>query len=86
MSEKATSPKYAKTPTKTVPLEEIPPPPDGGWGWVVCLASFMCNLILDGIAYRLLFVRSTYHRGQKALFNYFSFFLNSKFSGLTSSL
>ena len=60
MSEKATSPKYAKTPTKTVPLEEIPPPPDGGWGWVVCLASFMCNLILDGIAYRLFFVRSTY--------------------------
>lgn len=30
---------------------EVPIPPDGGWGWVVCLASFMCNLILDGIAY-----------------------------------
>ena len=39
---------------------ELPAPPDGGWGWVVCLASFMCNLILDGIAYRLFFVRSTH--------------------------
>ena len=34
-----------------VPLVELPPPPDGGWGWVICFASFMCNLILDGIAY-----------------------------------
>ncbi len=34
-----------------MPLVELPPPPDGGWGWVVCFASFMCNLILDGIAY-----------------------------------
>ena len=25
--------------------------PDGGWGWVVCAASFLCNMILDGIAY-----------------------------------
>ena len=29
----------------------LPSPPDGGWGWVVCAASFLCNLILDGIAY-----------------------------------
>jgi len=33
------------------PLVDLPPPPDGGWGWVVVFASFMCNLILDGIAY-----------------------------------
>jgi MFS family permease len=26
-------------------------PPDGGWGWVVMIASFTCNLVLDGIAY-----------------------------------
>ena len=35
---------------KTV-LEDIPGPPDGGWGWVVCFASFMCNFMVDGIAY-----------------------------------
>ena len=26
-------------------------PPDGGWGWVVMIASFTCNLVLDGIGY-----------------------------------
>jgi len=31
--------------------ENVPKPPDGGWGWVVVFASFMCNMILDGIAY-----------------------------------
>lgn len=30
---------------------DLPPPPDGGYGWVVVFASFMCNLIVDGIAY-----------------------------------
>ncbi|XP_069357922.1 monocarboxylate transporter 14 isoform X9 [Maniola hyperantus] len=30
---------------------ELPPPPDGGYGWVVVFASFMCNLVVDGIAY-----------------------------------
>lgn len=24
--------------------------PDGGYGWVIVFASFMCNLIVDGIA------------------------------------
>lgn len=32
-------------------LGEFPPAPDGGYGWVVVFASFMCNMILDGIAY-----------------------------------
>ncbi|KAI1285367.1 Monocarboxylate transporter 14 [Halotydeus destructor] len=26
-------------------------PPDGGWGWMVVLASFMCNFIVDGIIF-----------------------------------
>lgn len=31
--------------------DEIPPPPNGGYGWVIVFASFMCNLIVDGIGY-----------------------------------
>ncbi len=34
-----------------VPLVELPPPPDGGWGWVIAASSFILNLVLDGIAY-----------------------------------
>ncbi|GFW20211.1 monocarboxylate transporter 12 [Trichonephila clavipes] len=29
----------------------IPEPPDGGWGWVIVMSSFMCNVVVDGIAY-----------------------------------
>ena len=28
-----------------------PVPPDGGWGWVVVIAGFLCNMVLDGIGY-----------------------------------
>lgn len=28
-----------------------PSPPEGGWGWVIVFASFMCNVIVDGIIY-----------------------------------
>lgn len=31
--------------------DELPPPPDGGYGWVIVFASFMCNLVVDGIGY-----------------------------------
>ncbi|KAL7047104.1 hypothetical protein ACKWTF_002789 [Chironomus riparius] len=30
---------------------ELPPPPDGGYGWIIVIASFCCNMIVDGIAY-----------------------------------
>lgn len=29
----------------------IPTPPDGGWGWMIVLASVVCNIIVDGIGY-----------------------------------
>jgi MFS family permease len=29
----------------------MPTPPDGGWGWVIVTASFIINLIADGVAF-----------------------------------
>ena len=29
----------------------IPDPPDGGYGWVIVMASFFNHVIVDGIAY-----------------------------------
>lgn len=26
-------------------------PPDGGWGWIVVFASFICNFVADGAIY-----------------------------------
>lgn len=31
--------------------EAEPPGPDGGWGWLVCLAAFYCICVLDGAPY-----------------------------------
>ncbi|XP_048254030.1 monocarboxylate transporter 9-like [Haliotis rufescens] len=39
--------------------EELPAPPrgsgppDGGWGWMVVLASLLCNIIVDGICFTI---------------------------------
>ena len=27
-------------------------PPDGGYGWVVLIASFFCSVIIDGVCFR----------------------------------
>ena len=32
-------------------VDDLPGPPDGGWGWVIRFACFSCNFVLDGIAY-----------------------------------
>ena len=31
--------------------DTLPTPPDGGWGWMVVLGSFMIHVIADGVAY-----------------------------------
>lgn len=35
--------------TKVKPTADVVVPLDGGWGWVVVLASFICCLVVDGI-------------------------------------
>ena len=30
-------------------VEELPAPPDGGYGWIICGVSFIINGIVDGI-------------------------------------
>jgi len=34
-------------------LDSVPPPtpPDGGWGWCVVFASFLMNMVVDGVCY-----------------------------------
>ncbi|XP_050428062.1 monocarboxylate transporter 1 isoform X3 [Adelges cooleyi] len=55
----ASSPPLAMGPVQTTDddgisfceYHDLPPPPDGGYGWVIVFASFMCNMVVDGIAY-----------------------------------
>lgn len=58
---KLTSQKSSEKGEATEPLKEaedggalevfLPTPPDGGWGWVIVLASVVANVIVDGITY-----------------------------------
>ncbi|XP_058451669.1 monocarboxylate transporter 12 isoform X2 [Malaya genurostris] len=43
----------ANTTAKNVepPTTSVIVPPDGGWGWVVMIASFLCNTVVDGIVF-----------------------------------
>jgi hypothetical protein len=42
---------------KDIEIEPEPEPraksrcPDGGWGWVIVLGAFVCNVIVDGICF-----------------------------------
>ena len=39
-------------------IEEGPKPPDGGWGWMVVVGSFIVHFIMGGLAtsYGLLYI------------------------------
>ena len=37
--------------SKSGQKEELVKPPDGGWGWMVVLSSFLIHVIADGIVY-----------------------------------
>ncbi|XP_018331400.1 monocarboxylate transporter 3-like [Agrilus planipennis] len=42
----------SRTKNETIPFETvIVIPPDGGWGWVIVAAAFICNMIIDGSLY-----------------------------------
>ena len=33
-------------------MSEHPVPPDGGYGWIIMIASFFNSLIIDGVCFR----------------------------------
>lgn len=47
---------------------EIVQPPDGGWGWMCCLAGFMVNVLAIGQlkSYGILFIEFTERYGSSA--------------------
>lgn len=56
MDEKDTQNQEAKKVTESAedvrrPVQNRVVPPDGGWGWVVMIASFCCNIVVDGIIF-----------------------------------
>lgn len=49
LSEDVEKEREVLAPESTQPAPPIPP--DGGYGWVICAASFMASLILDGVCF-----------------------------------
>ena len=47
----ATNTKPSSSSSDSCSEVSLPTPPDGGWGWVVVLASFLVHLIADGCAF-----------------------------------
>lgn len=55
---------------KDVEIEPEPEPrnsrcPDGGWGWVIVLAAFCANVVVDGLCFTV----GMYHREWMSHFN-----------------
>lgn len=44
-----TGEKTNEEPEDVKPTADVVVPLDGGWGWVVVIASFICCLVVDGI-------------------------------------
>lgn len=62
MASKKASPVEMKEMKNGEPVEEedgqvvdeyVAVPPDGGYGWVVMVAAFLCNVVVDGIIFSI---------------------------------
>lgn len=88
VTDKAIDKKEEEEDEEVAPTADVVVPLDGGWGWVVVIASFLCCLIVDGIVMcASMFYESLekeFHVGssevifQKFLLNEFSIMLKTK--------